>query len=157
MTQPSRETTDPTRWPKPYLLQLYKEAIAAGCIRVGPIDRVSAKSLTQSFFRFRRRKDKSVASFVEPEFQLVGVSRWTPDHGGCIYIIYNSMPESQQLPGFMAVSMDEVTTLSDPAEESAGLPPDLVLNTDEINPEDFVESLRKESAAKSGKPQEDIG
>lgn len=144
---------DVKRWPKTYLLQLYTETIEAGCLRVHPIDEAAAKSLTQAFYRFRRKVDKSMDAYIQPEFQLVTATSWRPEFGGCFYLIYNTLPDNEALPGFTPISLDEATTIFQPTP----LPSHetLVLDVGEINVADFVKSLRSENADKSPPPASD--
>lgn len=129
-------------WPKTYLLKLYQDAISHGALRVGPLSQKQAKSLKASFYRLRRRADKSAANFIEPEFQLVTATEWDPATG-CIYIVYSALPEHMALPEVTPVE-GVPASLAAPIPTS-DLPEDLVLDTEELDVEDFVSSLRRAS------------
>ncbi len=97
-----------SKWPRNYLLRLYAEAVANGCIIVEPITETQARSLTATFYRLRRRSDKQNAYFIPPEYHLVTILNWRPTNGGQLPIVYTSLPDGEQLPPWRAASPDEV-------------------------------------------------
>lgn len=89
-------------WPKPYLLQLYDKAVNEGCIRVllhG--DETRFKSLKASFYRLRRRSDVQSVALMRPEYYLTTML-WEPERGTAL-IIYNQLPDGQELPEIESV------------------------------------------------------
>lgn len=129
----------PTIWPKTFLLQLYTDAVEQGCLRVSPITEDQAKSLSAAFYRFRRAADRTVAHFIQPEFQLCTVSKWTQHHNGSVYIIFSAMPEGQSLPTVTAVDPAEMRQIFAPPAPAED--PDLVIDTADINIDDYIQSL----------------
>lgn len=142
-------------WPKPYLLQLYAEAVTQGCIRVAPLSPADSKSLTQTFYRLRRRIDRDSRDYILPEYHLVTASAWQPDHGGCIYLIFSKAPDGE--PPLPTISGVEAGfTLPTPAAAPVDNPaPDpilagLELSVEDIDPADYLSALRAEAKAKQG-------
>lgn len=153
MSTPPHATPPQPIWPKPYLLELYAQAVAQGCIRVGPLPEEAAHSLTQSFYRLRRRADKNTAAFLIPEYQLVLVTPWQPSAEasplGHIYIIFNAVPaDVPALPAFSKADPAEI--LEAPGLEISSQPmsqlplPDV--DTSAIDVNDFLKGLREAAA-----------
>jgi hypothetical protein len=152
-------------WPRAYILQLYNQAIEQGCIRVGPLTEPEAKSLTQSFYRLRRRSDSNTAAWILPEFQLVTVSKWQEgaDQLGFLFFMYDSVPEGANLPAITPVDPATVThllhaqprptpALEAPVADPLGLAD---LDVSNIDLDDFLTSMRK-SAAGDDTPIEEL-
>lgn len=152
---PANPTHDPNAWPKAYLLQLYDQAIAHGCVRISPLDEASAKSLTLSFYRIRRKADAASSGYIKPEFYLVTATRWTPEHGGSINLVYTKLPDDIPLPSITPISPTEIPNdIPEPTTLHTDIAASMDLDTSDIDVNDFVNSLRKEAAAKSNDAEE---
>jgi hypothetical protein len=93
--------TTASRWPTPYILDIYNSAVTHGYVRIESLTAEQAKSLTQTIYRFRRRSDTGKAAFMRPEFQLITVSQWHCSDEttglGYVHVVYSNDPD-QQLP-----------------------------------------------------------
>src|SRR5688500_14723700 len=95
-------------WPRPYLLKLYARACEEGCIRVDlKYDEERFRSLKAAFYRCRRRKDGNFLAVMKPEYQMVTM-RWEPAKGTAL-IIYDKLPDSEELPDIVSVDDSEKT------------------------------------------------
>lgn len=119
-------------WPKPWLLELYRQAVEQGCIRIvlrgqTAEDREAEwKSFKASFLRLRRKKDANFVVQMRPEYSLVSL-RYEPELGK-VLISYSSLPDGELLPTVEAVDNQR------PIQQPQGsLPHD----TPEAAPEDF--------------------
>ena len=98
-------------WSKPYILQVHKAAVDHGFVWIQPIDEADAASFKARFYRIRRRSDKSMASFIPPEFHMVNVGAWEigPTGQGRLPIIYSARPDGKPLPDIIPATQDEIT------------------------------------------------
>jgi hypothetical protein len=90
-------------WPKPYLLELYAKVVEEGCIRVllnG--DETKFKSLKASWLRLRRRSDAQSVALMRPEYYLCSIV-WEKSRGTAL-LIYNQLPDGQELPTIESVA-----------------------------------------------------
>jgi hypothetical protein len=148
-------------WPKPYLLQCYAEAVAQGCIRISPIEESAVPSFRQTFYRLRRRVDREARAYILPEYHLVTVSAWSPDYGGCVYLVFSSVPDNEPPlptisgvePGFqLPVPIARPTPPPPPADFSPDAPipvSDLQLDVSDIDPDDYLSALRQAAAERT--------
>lgn len=136
----------PITFHRHYLLSVYNAALEQGHILLRPISAEDAARFTQSFYRLRRRSDKSNASFILPEFHLITVGEWSPEDGGTLPILYNTSP--YQLPTILTAAGAEI---AEPTAErlSRYLPPapsDAAPALDGLTPDEIVAHLRKKPA-----------
>lgn len=89
-------------WPKPYLLQIYSRAVSEGCVRVKLPSEAQFKSLSQAFYRLRRRADSQHASFILPEYHLV-FATWEPEINSALFT-YDALPDGHSLPEIETVT-----------------------------------------------------
>lgn len=110
-------------WPKPYLLQIYSRAVSEGCVRVQLPNEQSFKSLSQAFYRLRRRADTQHASFILPEYHLV-FATWEPDRSSALFT-YDALPDGHELPPIESVADLNVERMPAPIRrEVAHVTPD---------------------------------
>lgn len=118
-------------WPRPWLIGLYEQAIAEGCIRIvlrsetAEEREVEWKSFRASFLRIRRRKDADPIIASSPEFALVSL-RFERETGK-VLLIYSALPDGEQLPVIESVSGKRDMPVSQP----------VVRQPSEESPEDF--------------------
>lgn len=132
-------TTPTTRWPTPYILEIYNAAVKHGHIRIEPLTAEQAKSLTQTIYRFRRRSDTGKAAFMRPEFQLITVSPWVSCDAstdtGYMHVVYSADPD-QSLPRIVTPTAMPATSLDNTSS------PEPVTNI-----ADFVQQMLDKSGA----------
>ena len=106
-------TSNPTSWPKAYLLQVYAAAVRDGFIYIQPITYTAARSFKATFLRVRRRSDTVNKQWIIPEYHLVTVGTWEPLDDrpldgdrtlGRLPILYNQMPSG--LPSIVSAAAD---------------------------------------------------
>lgn len=95
----------PVTWPKPYLLEVYKRAVAEGCVRIKLPTQKHATSFAQAFYRLRRRSDAQHAAFILPEYHLVTCG-WEPELG-TLLVTFNSLPDGSNLPEIESVASSQ--------------------------------------------------
>lgn len=101
-----------SQWPKPYLLQIYSRAVSEGCVRVKLPNEQTFKSLSQAFYRLRRRSDSQHASFILPEYHLV-FATWEPELSSALFT-YDALPDGHQLPAIESVVEDQIERMPAP-------------------------------------------
>lgn len=117
-----------TQWPKPHLLKCLEAAVKQGCIRLdfrslyGPDAEAKAKSFFASLNRIRRRIDKQHASFILPEYHLVGFT-WEAERG-TVLLTYSSLPDNLRLPEIESLSEEEKQELYHPTVRVLPFPPE---------------------------------
>lgn len=95
-----------TVWPKPYLITIYRKAVAEGCCRVmlnG--DEELYASFRAAFYRIRRRRDTIHDQIIDPAFHLCTIS-YEPDRGSAL-ITYDCLPDNAELPKIESVDLAE--------------------------------------------------
>lgn len=128
-----------SQWPKPYLLSILEQAVAQGCIRVGPFarGRAEVKSLIASLNRIRRKKDKAHDSFIRPEYHLVTYTY--EEARGTLLVTYNTLPDNIALPGIHSVSPSELQTLAIPQDAKPKL--ELVQASGPVDTDALIDQL----------------
>jgi hypothetical protein len=128
-----------TNWPKQFLLQIHAEAVKHGFIWIEGISQANAESLRQRLYRVRRRSDKATASFIPPEYHLVGVGEWQPEGGGRLPVIFNRLPTGEELPTIRPATPEEVqaVTIPDAPQEHEEGPSPPAKPTPAFAPEDI--------------------
>lgn len=156
MTDSQRGKPAPqSNWPRGYLLSIYAAAVANGHVVLSPISEPAARSLTQTFYNLRRRSrpGEANASFIQPEYHLVTVGKWSPDNGGTLPIMYSSTPDG--LPAISVVADAEHFSSQAPAAPASTAPPtdDDILDDLAAEPpldvDDYLAKLLADSHKKS--------
>lgn len=94
-------------WPKPYLLQLYQQAVEEGCLRIklrgASVEENDEEyaSFKAAFYRLRRRRDGNYMAIIRPEYQMVQLKY--EKAAGKVLLIYSKLPDDDLLPAIESV------------------------------------------------------
>lgn len=109
--------TQPTIWPRAYLLSIYSEAIKHGFVWVEPLTEAQATSLRLALYRLRRRSDSNNREFITPEHKLVTVGQY--DHTARrLPILFSRLPD-MDLPTIRPATEDETADFIQMPEQLA--------------------------------------
>jgi hypothetical protein len=133
----------PVTWPKPYLLEVYKRAVAEGCVRIKLPTQKHATSFAQAFYRLRRRSDAQHAAFILPEYHLVTCG-WEPERG-TVLVTFNALPDGNELPVIESV---ESASHSPIPEQPNIIPFPESSQDEEFDAEKFLQDLSDEVGKK---------
>jgi hypothetical protein len=143
-------TVNQQDYPRKWLLEVHAQAIEHGIVLLEGVTREAAKSIEMRMLRLRRRVDKGAGYYIPPEYHLVTIGAWREARGGCLPIIYDKLPDGENLPRIVPISGEEFCELTK-VEPVLALPTptvphdlseaDLKIDEGEIN--SFVERMKK--------------
>jgi hypothetical protein len=105
----------PANWPRPYIMQIYAEAVKHGFVWINNLEPGPAASLKMSIYRARRRSDTSNKTLIAPEYHLVTVGQYDIVKRR-MPVMYNKLPDGEPLPS-ITTEYDEELPLGGEAHE----------------------------------------